>query len=97
MPTADPVNGRFVYDENATSRVSSVLTGQVIGLSAGVGDGVSRGQSLLEIDSPERALQLHEHEVIARKELEFAEADYQQASADARRTAAKSAGVGPPE
>lgn len=112
MPTADPVNGRFVYDENATSRVSSPLTGRVIGLSAGVGDSVSRGQPLLEIDSPElataeaelakaasdeqrkklaveRARQLHEHEVIARKELEFAEADYQQAQADARRTAAR--------
>lgn len=112
MPAADPVNGRVVYDENATSRVSSPLTGRVIGLAAGIGDTVSRGKPLLEIDSPElataeadlaksasdeqrkklayeRARQLYEHEVIARKELEFAEADYQQAQADARRTAAR--------
>ncbi len=112
MPAADPVNGRFVYDENATSRVSSPVPGRVIGLRAGVGDRVSRGEALLEIDSPElanaeadrakagseemrkrlayeRARQLHEHEVIARKELESAEADYQESQADTRRAAAR--------
>lgn len=112
IPTADPVNGRYVYDENATSRVSSPLAGRVIGLRLSAGDRVSRGTALLEIDSPElagaeadqakavsdewrkrlayeRARQLHEQEVIARKELETADADYQQAQADARRASAR--------
>ncbi|MFM7633890.1 MAG: efflux RND transporter periplasmic adaptor subunit [Betaproteobacteria bacterium] len=108
MPVADPVNGRFVYDENATSRVSSPLLGRVLTLRAGVGDRISKGAALLEIDSPdlanaeadlakasseenrkklafERNRRLHDNEVIARKELESAEADYQQAQADTRR------------
>lgn len=108
MPVADPVNGRFVYDENATSRVTSPLLGRVITLRAGVGDRVSKGMVLLEIDSPdlataeadlakasseelrkklayERTQRLYEHQVIARKELESAEADYQQVQADTRR------------
>lgn len=108
MPVADPVNGRLVYDENATSRVTSPLLGRVIALRAGVGDQVTKGAALLEIDSPdlanaeadlakasseelrkklayERNRRLHDHEVIARKELEAAEADYQQAQADTRR------------
>lgn len=110
MPAADPVNGRFVYDENATSRVTSPLVGRVIGLRAGVGDRVARGAALLDIDSPdlanaeadlakagsdeqrkklayERSKRLLDHEVIARKEFELAEADLQQAQADTRRAA----------
>ncbi len=55
MPTADPVNGRFVYDENATSRISSPLTGRVISLHKGVGDRVSRGEALADIDAPDLA------------------------------------------
>ncbi len=55
MPAADPVNGRFVYDENATSRISSPLVGRVISLRAGVGDRVARGATLLDIDSPDLA------------------------------------------
>lgn len=109
MPVADPVNGRFVYDENVTSRVTSPLLGRVIALRTGVGDRVARGAALLEVDSPdlanaeadlakassdelrkklafERANRLHDHEVIARKELEAAEADYRQSQADAQRS-----------
>lgn len=70
MPAADPVNGRFVYDENATSRVSSPLVGRVIGLHAGVGDRVSRGAALLDVDAPE---------------LVNAEADLAKASSDEMR------------
>jgi cobalt-zinc-cadmium efflux system membrane fusion protein len=55
MPAADPVNGRLVYDENVTSRISSPIAGRVIALRAGVGDQVSRGAALLEIDSPDLA------------------------------------------
>ncbi len=108
MPAADPVNGRVVYDENVTARISSPLAGRVLALRAGVGDHIRRGASLAEIDSPElataeaelskaisqearqrlayeRAKNLHEHEVIARKEFEAAEADYRQAQAEGRR------------
>lgn len=55
MPSADPVNGRFAYDENVTSRISSPLTGRVIKLNADVGRTVNRGAALLEIDAPELA------------------------------------------
>jgi cobalt-zinc-cadmium efflux system membrane fusion protein len=108
MPIADPVNGRVAYDENATSRVSSPILGRVLVIRAGIGDRISKGAALLEIDSPdltnaeadlakasseehrkklafERNRRLHDNEVIARKELEAAEADYQQAQADTRR------------
>ena len=110
MPSADPVNGRFVFDENATARVSSPLTGRVIKLHAEVGERVAKGAVLLEIDAPdlaaaeadlakaksdelrkrlafERARNLHENEVIARKDFEAADADYQQAQADSQRAA----------
>lgn len=109
MPAADPVNGRLVYDENLTARISSPIAGRVVVLRAGVGDPVQRGAALIDIDSPElataeaefakasseaarqrlayeRAKNLHEHDVIARKEFEAAEADYRQAQADVRRT-----------
>ncbi len=108
MPTAEPVNGRFVYDESQTTRVSSPLVGRVLALHAGPGDRVARGAALLDIDSPdlanaeadlakfsseetrkrlaaERTRRLYENEIIARKELEAAEADFQQAQADTRR------------
>lgn len=108
MPSADPVNGRFVLDENVTSRVSSPLTGRVIKLHAEVGERVVRGAVLVEIDAPElaaaeadlakaksealrkklafeRARNLHENDVIARKDFEAADADYQQAQADSQR------------
>lgn len=109
MPAAEPMNGRLVYDENITARISSPIAGRVLSLRAGVGDQVSRGAALIDIDSPElataeaelakasseearqrlafeRAKNLHEHEVIARKEFEAAEADYRQAQAEVRRT-----------
>ena len=109
MPAADPMNGRLVYDENITARISSPIAGRVLALRVGVGDQVSRGAALVDIDSPElataeaelakassdaarrqlayeRAKNLYEHEVIARKEFEAAEADYRQAQAEVRRT-----------
>ena len=55
MPAADPVNGRLVYDENVTARISSPIAGRVLALRAGVGDQVNRGAALLEIDSPDLA------------------------------------------
>ncbi len=55
IPTADPVNGRFAYDENLTSRISSPLTGRVIRVDADVGRVVKQGATLLEMDAPELA------------------------------------------
>ncbi|MEO0314721.1 MAG: hypothetical protein RI928_1177 [Pseudomonadota bacterium] len=55
MPSADPVNGRVVYDENATARVVSPLNGRVLSLRAGPGDRVGKGATLLDIDAPELA------------------------------------------
>lgn len=55
MPAADPVNGRLVYDENATARVVSPLSGRVTSLRAGPGDRVSKGMMLLSLDAPDLA------------------------------------------
>jgi cobalt-zinc-cadmium efflux system membrane fusion protein len=55
MPEADPVNGRVVYDENATARVVSPLIGRVLSLRANPGDRVGKGVTLLEVDAPELA------------------------------------------
>jgi len=55
MPSADPVNGRFTYDEDVTSRVSSPITGRVISVRSDIGQQVGRGAALLEIDAPDLA------------------------------------------
>lgn len=55
MPSADPVNGRFTYDEDVTSRVSSPITGRVIAVRSDIGQQVGRGTALLEIDAPDLA------------------------------------------
>ncbi len=55
MPAADPMNGRLVFDENLTARISSPIAGRVLALRAGVGDQVKRGAALIDIDSPELA------------------------------------------
>lgn len=55
LPVADPINGRVSYNENVTSRVTSPVLGRVTALHAEIGDSVKRGQSLVEIDSPDLA------------------------------------------
>lgn len=55
MPAADPMNGRVVYDENATARIASPLSGRVLSLRAGPGDRVSKGMVLLDLDAPDLA------------------------------------------
>lgn len=110
LPVADAFNGRLVYDEDVTSRISSPVSGRVLALRAQAGDTVRRGALLAEIDAPElaaaeadwrkaqadqsrkaqalaRAHILLDGEVLARKDLESAEADAHQADAELRRTA----------
>lgn len=109
LPVADALNGRVTYDENLTTRISAPILGRVITLRAEIGDQVSRGAVLAELDSPDlataeadwrkaqadqvrkqlglqRARTLFDGEVLARKDLESAQADYQQAAAETRRT-----------
>ncbi|MCX8518651.1 MAG: efflux RND transporter periplasmic adaptor subunit [Methylophilaceae bacterium] len=112
MPIAEPINARIVYDENATARITSPITGRIVRLQAEQGDRVRQGDVLLELNSPElasaeadwnksradvmlkklayeRAKNLFDNEVIARKDLEVTVADYSQAQAEEERTQVK--------
>jgi membrane fusion protein, heavy metal efflux system len=55
VPLAEPLNGRIVYNENFTSRVSAPIAGRVVELRAQPGDPVRAGDVLLRLDSPELA------------------------------------------
>jgi cobalt-zinc-cadmium efflux system membrane fusion protein len=70
MPVAEPVNGRIVYDESRTARISSPVLGRVLALHAEVGDSVARNAVLLDLDSPD---------------LASADADWRKAQADESR------------
>ena len=70
LPLSEPVNGRVVYDENLTARISSPIAGRVTALHAEPGDTVRRGFVLAVIDAPE---------------LATAEADWRKAQSDAVR------------
>lgn len=52
-PLMDPVTGKIVYDETHTVRVSSPISGRVIGGIAALGARVHAGDALLELNSPE--------------------------------------------
>ncbi|MEO6432077.1 MAG: efflux RND transporter periplasmic adaptor subunit, partial [Nitrosospira sp.] len=52
-PLMDPVTGKITYDEAHTARVSSPITGRVIGAIAALGAHIRAGDALVEIDSPE--------------------------------------------
>jgi cobalt-zinc-cadmium efflux system membrane fusion protein len=70
LPVSDVLNGRIVYDENVTARVSSPISGRIVTMYAGIGDKVRSGSALVEIDSPD---------------LGTAEADWHKALADETR------------
>ena len=70
VPLAEPLNGRVVYDENATARIAAPVAGRVVALPVQPNDRVRAGQVLLRLDSPD---------------LGNAIADTQKALADARR------------
>ena len=61
LPLAEPLNARVTYDENVTARVSSPISGRVIGLHAQPGDVVYAGQGLLTLDSPDLAAAVADH------------------------------------
>lgn len=67
LPVSEPVNGRIAYAENVTTRVTSPILGRVIALHAEIGDTVTSGAVLADIDSPD---------------LATAEADWRKAQAD---------------
>jgi membrane fusion protein, heavy metal efflux system len=53
VPLAEPLNGRIVYNENATSRISAPVAGRVVELRAQAGDAVRAHDVLLRLDSPD--------------------------------------------
>jgi cobalt-zinc-cadmium efflux system membrane fusion protein len=110
VPLAEPLNGRVVFNETSTARVSSPISGRIVALKAQAGDAVGAGDALAVLDSPdlaaavadlrkaeadevrkssalERARTLYEGQVLAKKELESAQADFVQAGAETRRAA----------
>ncbi len=52
-PVMEPLNGRIAFDENHTARVTSPVTGRALRIDAEIGDKVSAGQVLVELDSPD--------------------------------------------
>ena len=70
LPLAEPLNGRVVYDENLTARVSSPIAGRVTALHAEPGDVVRANTVLATIDAPD---------------LATAQADWHKAHADEQR------------
>ncbi len=67
LPLAEPLNGRVVYNEDVTARMTSPINGRVVAIKAQLGDGVRAGQTLLVLDSPELGS--------AKSDLEKAQAD----------------------
>lgn len=52
-PATDPMNGKIVFDENYTARISSPVAGRALRIFVQVGDTVKAGQKLMAIDSPD--------------------------------------------
>ena len=52
-PLMEPVTGKLGYDETRTARISSPISGRVVGKIAALGDKVEVGDVLAELDSPE--------------------------------------------
>ncbi len=52
-PATEPLNGKVTFDENHTARIYSPVLGRVQAIKAQVGDQVSAGQPLLQVDSPD--------------------------------------------
>lgn len=52
-PLMDPLSGEITYNENYTARVSSPISGRVIGSFAALGAHVRAGEKLAALDSPD--------------------------------------------
>ncbi|MCU6435483.1 efflux RND transporter periplasmic adaptor subunit [Undibacterium sp. Jales W-56] len=55
LPVSEAMNGKLVYDENVTARVSSPILGRVVSSKVEVGDVVEKNKSLVVLDSPDLA------------------------------------------
>jgi cobalt-zinc-cadmium efflux system membrane fusion protein len=75
-PLMEPVTGKIAYDEADTARVSSPITGRVIGGIAALGARVKAGDALAELDSPELG-QAQADYAKARADLKLAERAFQ--------------------
>lgn len=64
-PLLEPLAGKVVYDERATARISSPVTGRVISEPAALGTLIREGDPLVELSSPE----------VAEAEAEFVKAE----------------------
>lgn len=53
VPLAEPLNGRVVYGESYTARVTSPVAGRIVELRAQIGDRVAAGAPLAVIDAPD--------------------------------------------
>lgn len=105
LPLAEPLNGRVVYDENLTARVSSPIAGRVTSLRAEPGDVVRANTVLATIDAPDLATaqadwhKAHADEQRKQKAFERAQTlyqgevlarkDYESAEADYRQASAE--------
>ena len=74
-PAASPLNGKIVFNENFTARVSSPVAGRALKISAEIGDSVKAGQVLLSMDSPDLGSALADARK-ARAELELKQQAY---------------------
>jgi len=52
-PAASPLNGKIIFNENYTARISSPVAGRALKISAEIGDSVKAGQTLMTMDSPD--------------------------------------------
>lgn len=52
-PATEPLNGKVTFDENHTARIYSPVLGRVQAIKVQVGDSVTAGQPLLQVDSPD--------------------------------------------
>lgn len=75
-PLMEPVSGKLSYDETRTARVSSPISGRVVGSIAALGQPVAKGDSLMELDSPDVG-QAQADEAKASADLQLAEHAHQ--------------------
>ncbi|MCB5183967.1 efflux RND transporter periplasmic adaptor subunit [Methylobacillus gramineus] len=52
-PASSPFNGKIVFNENFTARISSPVVGRALRINAEIGDTVKSGQVLMTMDSPD--------------------------------------------
>ncbi len=74
-PLLEPLAGKTAYDETRTVRVRSPITGRVIAMPVSLGSKVRKGDSLLELDSPELGQAQAEYRA-ALSDLQLSEANH---------------------